>query len=495
MSLIKKIVGQSAVSFLSTVASVVVGFFLKIYLSRILGAESLGIYSLGLTVISILGIILSLGYGNGLVRFVSKYKATKQLERLSAYIGSTLFINTAIVLPLFFVFIYFPHTIAVDLLQTPSLEKYIPVFGVMMVVNSFIVLAEQMIRGLQEVRRSTVINAFLRLPFKIGCILLLFSWGWGLEGYIVAELLASLFALFLFSILLIKLLKPLVKLSWKNVLKLNKEEKKYSSNLLITNGVAALRNHGDKILLVYYLSTYELGIYSVVLTIASFIPLVLTSVNSIFSPIISQLHAQNKLKELSHYFQLSGRYVFILSFPLMVFLFIFSKDVMLVFGNEFVEGSRLLLFIVIGQVINVSLGSVGSMLQMCGFEKQMRNVSIISSATSFLLYFFLIAEWGLIGLGIVYIFNLTVMNIACSYVLYNKLKIKIIHRSYIEIMALFLILFIPCYYLISLNIIIIDSFVLFIGLIALYLIFLLFWYVFFGKKELPQILKTLNFKS
>ena len=191
----------------------------------------------------------------------------------------------------------------------------------------------------------------------------------------------------------------------------------------------------------YYLSTYELGIYSVVLTIAAFIPLVLTSVNSIFSPIISQLHAEDKLNELNYYFQLSGRYVFILSFPLMVFLFLFADDIMLVFGEDFVEGSTLLLFIVIGQIINVSLGSVGSVLQMCGYEKQMRDISIISSLTSFLLYFFLISKWGLIGLGTVYVFNLFFMNISCSYVLYNKLKIKIMHRSYVKIIGLFLLLF------------------------------------------------------
>ena len=495
MSLIKKIVGQSAVYFLSTVAAVVVGFFFKIYLSRILGADALGIYSLGITVISVLGIFLSLGYGNGLIRFVSKYKATKQTGRLSTYIVSTILINTLIVVPLFLVFICFPRFIAVDILKTPSLEEYIPVFGIMMVVNSFIVIAEQLIRGLQEVRKSTVINTFIRLPFKIGLVILFFSWGLELDGYIAAELFSSFLVLVLFTILLKQLLKPVTKLSWRNVLKLNKEEKKYSTNLLITYAVAALRNHGDKILLVYYLSTYELGIYSVVLTIAAFIPLVLTSVNSIFSPIISQLHAEDKLNELNYYFQLSGRYVFILSFPLMVFLFLFADDIMLVFGEDFVEGSTLLLFIVIGQIINVSLGSVGSVLQMCGYEKQMRDISIISSLTSFLLYFFLISKWGLIGLGTVYVFNLFFMNISCSYVLYNKLKIKIMHRSYVKIIGLFLLLFVLCYYFVSLNLIVINTLILFSALVFIYLLFLVFWYLFFGKKDLPYILKNLNFNS
>ena len=59
MSLVKKIVGQSAVYFLGAVISVIVGFFFKVYLSRVLGADALGIYSLGITTIGVLGIFLS----------------------------------------------------------------------------------------------------------------------------------------------------------------------------------------------------------------------------------------------------------------------------------------------------------------------------------------------------------------------------------------------------------------------------------------------------
>ena len=157
---------------------------------------------------------------------------------------------------------------------------------------------------------------------------------------------------------------------------------------------------------------------------------------------------------------------------------------MLVFGEDFVEGSTLLLFIVIGQIINVSLGSVGSVLQMCGYEKQMRDISIISSLTSFLLYFFLISKWGLIGLGTVYVFNLFFMNISCSYVLYNKLKIKIMHRSYVKIIGLFLV-FLSSYYFVSLNLIVINTLILFSALVFIYLLFLVFWYLFFGKKIYP----------
>jgi O-antigen/teichoic acid export membrane protein len=494
MSLIKKIVGQSSVYFLGTVLAVVVGFFFKVYLSRTLGADALGIYSLGITVIGVFGIFMSLGFGNGLVRFIAKYRAEKDTQKAVNYIRNTSIINGFVVLPLTLCFFLFPDFIAEKLLNTPSLEEYIPLFGLMMFVNSFLVLADQTIRGLQEVRKSTIINTFLRLPLKISLVVVLFSWGWGLEAYIIAELLGSLLALILLVVLIKKLIPLFTNNNFKKVL-FSEEEKTFNFNVLITKCVVALSSYGDKIILVYYLSTFELGIYSVVLTIATFIPLVLTSVNAIFSPIMSQLHAENKLNDLTHYFQLSGRYVFTLSFPLMVFIFLFSEPIMAVFGDDFKQGGGLLLLIVVGQLINVSMGSVGLMLQMCGLEKPMRNISIASSVASFTLYFVLIDSWGLLGLGVVYIVNQLVLNVACAFTLNKHLKIQLFHFEYLKIIALFLSLFVVCFWVASSFNFITNPLFLAAALVSIYLLFMLLWLVIFGKKELPQILKTINFKS
>ena len=61
---------------------------------------------------------------------------------------------------------------------------------------------------------------------------------------------------------------------------------------------------------------------------------------------------------------------------------------MALFGNDFIRGSNLLSLIILGQFINISMGSVGLMLQMTGLEKPMRNVLIISSVISFSLLSF-----------------------------------------------------------------------------------------------------------
>ena len=138
------------------------------------------------------------------------FQSTKQIKtiiNLFPYITNTSIINLCVVLPISFLFYFFPEIIANNILKTPKLNEYIPLFGFMMFVNSFLILAEQTIRGLQEVKKNTIINTFLRLPFKIVLVVLFFNWGWQLEGYIIAEVLGSVLA-FIFLIIIIKRLLP-----------------------------------------------------------------------------------------------------------------------------------------------------------------------------------------------------------------------------------------------------------------------------------------------
>ena len=110
MSVLKKIIGQSLIFFVGSVVSVIIGFFFKIYLSRHLGAEGLGLYTLGVSILGILGIFLSLGYGNGLVKFVSKYITEQKNRRLYSYLNNTLIINVLISSFLGCIFFFFSST-------------------------------------------------------------------------------------------------------------------------------------------------------------------------------------------------------------------------------------------------------------------------------------------------------------------------------------------------------------------------------------------------
>jgi O-antigen/teichoic acid export membrane protein len=441
MSIAKKIIGQSGIYFGGTLFSIGIGFFFKMYIAQELGADMLGIYALGLSIVTILSTFLSWGLGNGLIKFVSKYIAIKDYIQLHTYLRRTFELTLVLSLIAALIFFIFPEFISTTLLNTPALTSYMPFFGILIVVNALVTLADQTIRGLQEVKKSTIIGQFIRLPVKISIAVLLVYTGFELRGYLLAEIIAAIIAMVLLGRLVVKLLPnnmlSLKKRAAGNILK---EERRFGNNMLIMNTVGLLQGQGDKILLAIYLSTTDLGIYSIVLALTAFVPTILVSVNSIFTPIISQLYSENKIIELRRYYQLSSKYIFVLTFPLIAFLAVFSEQVLRIFGEEFKSGGFLLLLILIGELINNSTGSIGMMLSMMGLEKQMRNISILSSLFTFILYVVLTSTFGILGLGTGIIISKFLMNLSSVYVLKIKRDIIAFEYSYLKAILIYIFL-------------------------------------------------------
>lgn len=489
MSVAKKIVGQGSIYFAGTIFSVVVGFFFKVFISRELGADMLGIFALGMSVVAVLSVFLSWGLGNGLVRFVSKYVAQKDYVQLQTYIYRTFqitFFMSCIGMSLFFLF---PEFISNTILHTPSLTQYLPYFGILLLINAFIVLFDQIIRGMQEVKKSTLIGQFVRLPLKIILSVVFIYMGYALLGYIWAEIIGAIITVFLFY-KLVKKITPIrfPRLTSKPQSKITREERKFGNNMLITNTVGLLHSQGDKIVLAYYLSTKELGVYAVVLTILAFVPTVLVSVNAIFTPIISQLFTEEKFDELKFYYQTSAKYIFILTFPLIVFLFLFREPVLNIFGNEFVEGTTIFSLMLFGQLINNSSGSVGMMLNMTGLEKYSRNISVLMSIVSLIVYIGLIPTFGLIGIGIGKLLVVGGQNLLTLYVLNKKRGILPFNKSYIHLIISFCIM-VPILIIISNNICIENSFLLIPIIIITYLLFFINFLIVSSKVEKQFIFK------
>tara|TARA_B110000908_G_scaffold33277_1_gene39811 strand:+ start:778 stop:2256 length:1479 start_codon:yes stop_codon:yes gene_type:complete len=489
MSILKKIVSQSAIYFVGTIFSVLVGFFFKVYISSLLGAQGLGLFALGVSSISIASIFLTWGYGNGLIRFISKYSASKDYSRLYFYIKKTVIINLIMVAFLSSIYFVFPGFIAKYLLHSQEIAEYLPLFGIFLIISSFLSIGDQIIRGFQEVKKSTLVHHFIRLPFKVIIAVVLIG-GYDLYGYIVAELLGGALAIILLFFIIKKLL-PSEHTFFKNkIRRSNLEEKKYAGNMLVIEVLGVLQNHGEKIMLVYFLSASDLGIYSVVLSVVAFIPTILVSVNSIFSPIVSQFHEKNEMDKLSYYYKLSAKYIFILTFPLIAFLALYCKNVLQFFGPDFELGYPLLILVIIGELINVSFGTVGSMLKMMGYDSKIKNISAVTSIITFVCAYFFIELFGIIGIGFSYILKNILYNLWSSIVLYQKNKINIFDVNYFKSISLFFGAFTLCYFFLIFNNL--SAIQIILGVGFYYAGFLLLWYAVLGKKELPQIIELLK---
>ena len=283
---------HSAVFFAGTIFTAAAGYLFKIYLARVLGAEALGIYALGMTIVGLLGIFNALGLPYSAVRFVAAYSATGKFDLLRG------FLVRSIVLLLFFNLVLGgsgaagravgggPH------LSHPGVKSLHGFVCADHDIRRLDRIPGQVLTGYKDVARRTVITNFIGNPLTMVFTLGLVGAGLGLWGYIFAQV-ASAFVVIVLLVFAVWKLTPRAARAFSGAWPpIEKEVISFSAVVFAMNSLEFLMSQADKILIGFYLNAREVGIYAMAAALVAFVPIVLQSVNQIFSPTIADLHAR-----------------------------------------------------------------------------------------------------------------------------------------------------------------------------------------------------------
>lgn len=392
-----KVTRHSAVFFLGTIFNALAAYGFKIYLAHTLGARLLGIYALGMTIVSITSIFNTLGISQSSVRFVSSYTATKRFDLLRGFLarGITLLLVCNGMLAIAMLFI--GPWIAVRFYHTPELARYIGWFTCIMVMGVFTNFFSHILGGYKDVARRTVINYFIGVPATILLTVLLVSAGLGLKGYIAAQALSACLILIILASLVWRLTpKPARSFSGP----LAPVDKETVSAATTTLGLALLgfaMNQTEIVALGRYRDPHALGVYALAAAIVAFVCIVLNSVNQIFGPTIADLYAREQYGLLSRMYHTLTKWIFGLTLPLAGVIMIFSHPIMRIFGHDFEPGWIILVIGTIGQLGNAAVGSSGSMLFMTGRYRQLIWIQSGVALIIVILNVLLVPRWGIVG--------------------------------------------------------------------------------------------------
>ena len=131
-----------------------------------------------------------------------------------------------------------------------------------------------------------------------------------------------------------------------------------------------------------------------------YVPLVLSSVNQIFAPTISDLHMRGDHVLLARLFQSLTKWVVGLTLPLAIVIVVFARPFMRIFGPDFEAGWPILIIGTLGQLVNCGVGSVGYLLLMSGNEKRLIKVQIAMAAMMVACSAALVPIWGIVGASV-----------------------------------------------------------------------------------------------
>lgn len=279
-------------------------------------------------------------------------------------------------------------------------------------------LLAEILRGFHDIRAAALIgdaSAGGLISYAVSAALLLFAW-WiyrqmGLVEALVLTVAAGAVAIFWAFILLNK-----------NFRAFNLPKGKGNRNfpwrllwvalpVLVHTIATILLNQSGIWILEAFRPSSEVALYGVAVRLVALIAVPLNIVNSVVSPMISQLFWQGEQQKLERILRALAT---LSSLPaiaaLIAFILIGQLILGLLFGEFYRSAENLLLLLTVGNVINVMAGSCGLTLIMTGHQKTLMFISIITGILTVVSALLVTERFGAIGVATVVTLNLLLKN-------------------------------------------------------------------------------------
>lgn len=425
MSLKKQLLRGGVGSIIVRVIGTGLAFILSIVLARTLGAEGFGTYSFVLSLLIFLSIPLQAGFPNLVVRETAKSHQRNDWLSIKGLMIWILKLVSIYSIGLFMGLIVL-YLFDINLIDKKRQEVFlvglllIPLIPVILIQNAAI-------RGLGKVVIGIIPDSVLRPGFALVLI--------SLSLLFYHENLTPLNAMLLYTVsILISFIISLI-IIWKLTPKENrnlslyhteiKEWKKAAYPLTIVGGLQLMYSYIDIIILGFFHSNEDVGVYRAVGQLGTLVVFGLTAINQMLHSHFAKLYASNDIDKLQKIVTYSSFVIFaVAAIPSIVFIFYGEFVLGTIFGEEFMVGALPLAILTIGQLANATFGSVGALLNMTGHEKDAMRGMIYSLGINLLFGFILIPLYGMIGAAISTAISLIIWNAILRYYVKKRLNIE-----------------------------------------------------------------------
>ncbi len=385
------------IAFAGNLAVYAIRFVFGVVMARLLGADLLGLYSLSLTVVSVVGVLASLGLSAGMARYVSIAVGERDEVRLwgtiqvgialPGLIGSLLAVGVFVLAgPLSVRFFERPDMAAVLRLASWG----IPLLSLLAVLEGIV----QGFKRLEYIVYETVSMNSLKLLLSA----LLIWVGLGVMGAVAAHVVAQGVAV----VLLIYFVHRLFPLNrpWALARRRVWETLRFTLPLYFSQLLRRFSGSIETLILGALGVMSGVGIYATVLNLSSIGIMFHNALQKIAVPMISDLHHRGKFGQLQRVYRTTTKWGLLFNLPIFLIIAIFADPLLAIFGDDFVAGATGLTILAFSTLFNASTGVCGSVITMTGHSRLTFVNSLIYLGVNVLLDLLFIPRWGVMGAAI-----------------------------------------------------------------------------------------------
>lgn len=425
-SLKKRLFSGSIWAFIGKLMTSILNVVIAALLVHLLVPEEVGAYFLIFSFVTIAAMIAQLGLNHTVVRLIAESMALNKPGRALKTIRlSLLYSGLASFVVAGLLWLGLAKWIIDNLFNSSVLMNSVIGLTILWVVLTTLQnLVAETFRGFHIIQLATLFSELLRsllLTLAIFAIWLFYDKSTLEETTLLSVITTGLTVLIAGRFL------------WKKIKELSSEgEKDLSAKELLnitwpmwlTNLTFFLLIQADIWVLGIFITPEQVAIYGAVSRLVALVSMPLMIVNAVLPPLIAELYAQNRKRQLEQLLRLAATITSIPTFILLAIFTIFSEPLLeLVYGEYYRQGSMMLIFLSLGQFVNVWSGSCGLTLMMTGYQKTMMVISIFCGLMTVAGAIWVVEPYGAIGVAAVAGTGIAIQNFLMLIFVKNKLDI------------------------------------------------------------------------
>ena len=415
--------------YIESVAAMIFGYIFWIILSRIGTIEIIGTFSAIVSLAGIFAVIASFGIPEGIQRFLGKFFYQEKLIEAKVFVKSSLILVSAgIILCVLLILVlrdWMYGVFAFDFSLIIALITLIASSTIYLLLHSIVISSLN-----TKILPATMIISWI-VRIALGTVII--SIGAGAIGVALVYSFGQIVASVLLGITIIMIFKnsAMSKGSEVNFSKASKDISVSSAASWIPDLVMIIGIQLGTVVVFGTRGSNEAALYFISLTIVTGITAVVYSIFTISLPALSSMDDGRK-RFAWHTIRLSS----IISLPFTSSLIFYSKDIMQLIGQDYIEGSLSLQILLLSMLPTAVQAGIGSLVYSYGHYRNFLVIGLASSIPRTILYFILVPIYGSTGASLAYTIG-ALVGFAVSIITAKRIGMLLFWRD------LALIFFIP----------------------------------------------------
>ena len=404
--MLKRLFSDTLIYTVPAIFSRSISFLLLPIYTRILSTSDYGLFDLIMIFGGLVNLTIPLEITQGIARFYADEKDDLKQKQLTA----SAFLFTVFCYCLFAVVcLLFSSSFSTLLFKENNQEAIFRIGIFYVCVNGLIYFIQNQLRWELRSKQHSILSVFISLFTAIGSVLLGYFLNWKLAGVILGTALANLLGLFYGVSSLRKSLNARINLN------LLAQMLKFSAPLVPAGITVFISTYIDRIMINYFLSLNEVGIYSLGFRMASAVGLIMLGFQKALTPLIYSHYSEDDTpRQLAFIF----RYFTAVSLLFFLAMAIFSKEILwLVTEPDYYPAASVIVFLVPAILFsNMYIFAPG--ISIAKKSYLIFYINLFGAVINVLLNWFFIPEFGFIGAAIA-----TLMGHVCvffAYVLWSQ---------------------------------------------------------------------------